>query len=231
MKARFVILIIFLVLAEQRAVSQPQVKTAAQPGELAADTGLRVGVFQEEFRLEYTAKDGLPSDDVRSVAVTASSDVYAGTARGLTRFSAGKWATVAADGEAVEQAATSGDDVWFLSAGKLVGLHGQSFLLPSSKINQMVAGGRPLLASEAGLYVLANKIFVLDSSLARLLGSQPAVRQVAVAADGSIAVAALAGLFLKPVGGAWRAVYPRNATRSWAPYDVRGVAFDSKDRL
>jgi hypothetical protein len=230
MKARFVVLIILLVLAEQGAVAQQALKAAVQPGDVSA-MGLRVGVFPEEVRTVYAAQDGVPSNDVRSVAVTAAGDVYAGTARGLARYAGGKWATVAADGEAVEQVTASGDDVWSISAGKLVALHGASFLLPPAKVNQMVAGGKPLLATDAGLYVLGTKKFVLDAGLARLLGSEKAVRQVAVSTDGRIAVAALVGLFLKPAGGNWRAVYPRNATRSWAPYDVRGVAFDSKGRL
>ena len=98
------------------------------------------------------------------------------------------------------------------------------------KVNQITAGAKLFLATDAGLFILGGKKFVLDSRLARLLGDEKAVRQVAVAADGRIAVAAMGGLFLKR-RGAWGAVYPRNATRSWAPRDVRGVAFDSKDRL
>lgn len=231
MKPRFVVFIMFLALTGQRAIPQQEVKTAVRPVDLPAVTGVRVGVFGEEVSRAYTAKDGVPSDDARSIAVTASGDVYAGTARGLARFSAGKWATLAADGEAVEQVAARGDDVWFTAAGKLVHLHGASFSLPPVKVNQITAGEKPSLATDAGLYILGGKKFVLDSGLARLLGSEKAVRQVAVAADGRIAVAALAGLFLRQAGGAWGAVYPRDATRSWAPYDVRGVAFDSKDRL
>jgi hypothetical protein len=227
MKARFIVLIMSLVLTGQRAMPQQGVRT----GDMPVVTDVRVGVFPEEVRTVYAEPDGVASNDVRSVAVTASGDTYAATARGLAHFAGGKWSTVAADGVAVEQVAASGDDVWFISAGKLVAMHGVSFILPPDKVNQMVAGGKPLLATDAGLYVLGAKNFVLDAGLERLLGSEKAVRQVAVAADGRIAVAALAGLFLKSAEGDWRAVYPRNATRSWAPYDVRGVAFDSHDRL
>src|SRR5271157_4989589 len=231
MKPRFAVFIMFLILMGQQAMSQQEAKTVVRPGDPPEVAGVRVGVFKEEVRRTYTAKDGLASDDVRSIAVTASGDVYAATSRGLARFSAGKWSTAAADGEAVELVAASGDDVWFISAGKLNHLHGASFSLPPGKVNQITAGAKPFLATDAGLYSLSGKKFVLDIRLARLLGSEKAVRQVAVAADGRIAVAALAGLFLKRAGGAWGAVYPRNATRSWAPYDVRGVTFDSKDRL
>jgi len=219
-----------LVFTGQWATPQQAVKPAVRPVDLAV-TGMRVGAFRQEASRAYRVSDGIPSDDVRSVAITTSGDVYAGTAQGLARFSAGKWATIASEGEAVEQVAAPGDDVWYISAGKLVHLHGPSFTLPPVKVNQITAGAKPLLATDAGLFILGGKKFAVDSDLARLLGSQKALRQVAVATDGRIAVAAMAGLFLKQPGRAWGAVYPRNATRSWAPYDVRGVAFDSQDRL
>jgi hypothetical protein len=232
MKPRFILLIMFIALTGQQANPQQEAKTAARPAEIPVAASVRVGVFREEFSRTYTARDGVPSNDVRSMAVTAAGEVYAGTAKGLARFSAGKWTTVAGDGEAVEHVAAWGDNVWFISAGMLVHLHGASFPLPPVKVNQIKAGAKPSLATDAGLYMLGGKKkFVLDPGLARLLGSEKAVRQVAVAADGRIAVAALAGLFLKPARGTWGVIYPRNAARSWAPYDVRGVAFDSQDRL
>jgi hypothetical protein len=223
--------ILAIVLMGHRSISQQQGGASASPGDGTAVAGLRVGAFPEEVSRAYTAQTGVPSNDIRAVAVTASGEVYAGTARGLARYSAGEWSTVAAAGEAVDQVAASGDDVWFTSVGRLVHLHGASFSLPPVKVSQIAAGKELFLATEGGLYHLSGKRLVLDAGLARLSGSQPAVRQVAVAMDGRIAVAALNGLFLKSAGGNWRAVYPRNATRSWAPYDVRGVVFDSKDHL
>lgn len=223
--------IVALVLTGHRSICQQGASASVQSGDVPGIAGLHVGVFPEEVGRAYTVQAGVPSNDIRAVAVTASGDVYAGTARGLARFSAGAWSTVAADGEAVDQVAASGDDVWFTSSGKLVHLHGASFSLPPGKINQITAGKELYLATDGGLYQLRGERLVLDADLARLSGSQPAVRQVAVAVDGRIAVAALGGLFLKPAGGDWHPVYPRNAIRSWAPYDVRGVVFDSKDRL
>ena len=223
--------IVALVLTGQHSISQQQGSAPAPPRDGTAVAGRRVGVFPEEVSSAYTAQAGLPSNDIRAVAVTASGDVYAGTARGLARFSAGAWSTVAAAGEAVDQAAASGDDVWFTSAGRLVHLNGASIPLPPVKVNQITAGKELFLATDGGLYHLLGNKLVRDAGLARLSGSQPAVRQVAVALDGRIAVAALDGLFLKPAGGDWRPVDPRNATRSWAPHDVRGVVFDSKDHL
>ncbi len=203
-----------------------------QPALAASVAGVRVGTFQQEVSREFTTADGLPSSDVRGIAITASGDVYAATALGLARFADGHWSVVAAQGVAVERVVASGDDVEYVSAGKLSRLRGAAIDLPSVSVAQLtIAGNDTFLATDAGLYTLKGKKFILDSKLARLLGSEKAVREVAVASDGRMAVAAMAGLFVKTSGGAWTAVFPRNAARSWAPYDVRGVALDSKNRL
>src|SRR5262249_8983949 len=57
------------------------------------------------------------------------------------------------------------------------------------------------------------------------------VRQVAEGPNGEIAVAAMAGLFVANPAGEWSRVLPRDAEKSWAPHDVRGVAFDRTGRL
>jgi hypothetical protein len=46
-----------------------------------------------------------------------------------------------------------------------------------------------------------------------------------------VAVAAAAGLFLADASSTWQRLLPTGYGRSWAPQDVRGVAFDSKDHL
>ena len=56
------------------------------------------------------------------------------------------------------------------------------------------------------------------------------VRQRA-SAGGLTAEARASGLYLKQGKGAWRRVLPSDGRRSWAPVDVRGVAFDSRGRL
>ncbi|MDR3675388.1 MAG: hypothetical protein P4N24_07850, partial [Acidobacteriota bacterium] len=231
MRPRFIIPLLFLTLTAPQAFPQQEVKTAARTADLPPAAMVRVGTFPEEFRRAYTVKDGLPSDDVRAIAITASGDVYAATARGLAHFSGGKWTTLSTDGEAVEQVAARGDGIWYICNGKLIHLHGASFTLPPVKVNYIAISEKPFLATDAGLYILSGKKFVLDSRLARLLGNEKAIRQVAVGADGRIAVAAAGGLFLKQGSGAWGAVYLGNSTRSWALHDVRGVVFDSRNRL
>src|SRR3990172_11856918 len=54
-------------------------------------------------------------------------------------------------------------------------------------------------------------------------------RQVAYT-TGAAAVAASEGLFIK-IGQEAKRQFPRDGSRSWAPYDVRGVAFDKAGGL
>ncbi len=58
------------------------------------------------------------------------------------------------------------------------------------------------------------------------------VRQWAVHTDGHAAAAAMSGLYLRDRSGKWQPEFPRDESgRSWAPRDVRGVAFDGAGRL
>ena len=134
----------------------------------ALQPGMRVGTFMAEVRTFYTAAEGLPSDDVRTVTIRDGT-VYAGTASGSARLSGGKWIAAPAPVE---------------RAPALAGLEG-----------------------------------VAD------------VRQTAEHQDGRVAVAAGSGLYLRDAAGRWQALYPRTENRSWAPADVRGVAFDARGRF
>jgi hypothetical protein len=102
--------------------------------------------------------------------------------------------------------------------------------LPASAAH-LAAGDRVLLSTTRGLFVLSDRRLELDTGLAALTGSNAAIRQAAVADDGRIAAAGAAGLFLKPPTGAWQRLLPKSGKRSWAPADVRGVAFDHAGRL
>lgn len=59
----------------------------------------------------------------------------------------------------------------------------------------------------------------------------PASSNTARARDGRVAEARADGLYLKTGAGPAQRLFPKTATQSWAPVDIRGVAFDSKDRL
>ncbi len=135
--------------------------------EMAIHAGVRVGTFQAEVRRFYTVADGLPSDDVSRVVI-AGGDVYAVTAKGAAKLTAGKWTAVP----------------------------------------NVPAQPHPDLTS------LTN------------------VRQWAVRPNGRAAAAAMSGLYVRDTAGKWNTQFPRDERgRSWAPHDVRGVAFDAAGRL
>jgi hypothetical protein len=56
-------------------------------------------------------------------------------------------------------------------------------------------------------------------------------RQSARAKDGRVVEAREDGLYVRRDPGEWQRQLPREGARSWAPVDVRGVAFDAHDRL
>ena len=218
------------------------VKTGAIVVYLSAGIGVcfaqsvqEVGSFPQEVRTFYTTSQGLPSDEVRSVAIASDDAVYAATAQGLARFDNGQWRSVAEQGRLVEHVAAGSDAVWYVAGAALMkwsaAKSAQVAPLPRVKVNSIAAGSQPFVASDQGLYVVAAGRLALDSALQSLLGASKAVRQVAIAKDGRLAVAAGAGLYVKQPGGAWHADYPRSGNRSWAPYDVRAVSFDSRGRL
>ncbi len=88
-----------------------------------------------------------------------------------------------------------------------------------------------LLGTRSGLFERGKTGFAPAEPLNALLGSEKDVRQAAVAADGRVAVAASAGLFLRQKTGAWQRLNPVDGLQSWWLRDVRGVAFDSQGTL
>lgn len=61
---------------------------------LASSASIAVGTYPQEMRTAYTMADGLPSDDVLSVAVTKNGEVFAGTSKGLAKFDGKVWRRV-----------------------------------------------------------------------------------------------------------------------------------------
>jgi len=105
------------------------------------------------------------------------------------------------------------------------------------QVNSLVIAQGVFLGTNEGLFLLAqaspssNAAFVPVSQLNRLLGADKWVRQVAVGPNGKLAVAAASGLFYSQNLDQWKALYPHDDSRRWAPHDVRAVAFDQRARL
>lgn len=97
--------------------------------------------------------------------------------------------------------------------------------LPSNDVRTLtLRDGRLFAATAAGGAVFANGRFTPAAALSLS-------ENTAVAPDGREARTTADGLFLREKGGAWRALHPADGARSWAPQDVRGVAFDAQGRL
>jgi len=202
--------------------------------------GIKVGTFRAEYRETYTTADGLPSDNILSIAIAADGRVYAGTERGVARFVDGKWAPVIEDDSPVKLIAAHGGSLIYTAGPVLFNIEDgerrQLATLPESAVDPvdqhcLVGGELVLLGTTAGLFALEGAAFKSVDALNRLLGSEKDVRQVAAAPDGRIAVAAASGLYLFVRNGNWRAVHPQHGDRSWAVHDARGVAFDNDGRL
>ncbi len=197
---------------------------------VSLSAAVKVGVFDIEVKRAFTTAEGLPDDQVNCVAVTGST-VYAGTPRGLARFSEGSWRTVDGfSGRPVDACAASGDTaylgydgaVYRIEAGKATRIAS----VPSAVRSIGPQRGSAYVATIDALYRAGN-----DLKPVTLPVTPIEIRQVAFGPQGQIALAAAQGLFVKEEGGNWRPEYPRDGDRSWAPVDVRGVAFDSQGRL
>jgi len=199
--------------------------------------GVKVGAFAQEVRTNYGVAQGLPSDEVYSIAVTDGGEVYAGTREGLARFSGGRWTPVKAFSGAPVQAIAARNQELFVAFGGALwrwrqdGAARLCGLPPGTAVRHLTAGRTVLAATDQGLLELAADRLTPVEPLHRLMGGARQVRQTAEAADGRVAVAAEAGLYLRSVSGEWQALHPRQDGRSWAPFDVRGVAFDAEGRL
>ncbi len=193
---------------------------------LLAAQGLRVEPFAAEIRTIHDAAAGLPSDDVVSVAVDAAGGAWAATRSGLARRVGATWRRVADEASVV----AAGDGMWFASRDALWRIAADSLAqrvaaLPAPA-RHIAAGSQVFVSTAAGLFRLAGSRLEREPGLP---GGD--ARQAALARDGRVAAALSSGLFLKARGGSWQRVLPKSGNRSWAPDDVRGVAFDAKDRL
>ncbi|MBN2311777.1 MAG: hypothetical protein JXR94_22550 [Candidatus Hydrogenedentes bacterium] len=104
-------------------------------------------------------------------------------------------------------------------------------------LNCLAIGRRAVfLGTDNGLFVLAvdetqdRLHFAPVPELAGLLGKSSSVRDVAVGPAGEVLVAAEAGVFYSEDLTDWQELEPQGAGRSWAPRDVRAVAFDTLGR-
>jgi hypothetical protein len=206
--------------------------------------GIHVGEVVAEIRTVATAANGLPSDDVSSVALTPTGEIYAGTARGLARFEGGKWSPVGVLAAPVNLLApiqggvyaAAGGKLWLVRGDRAEGIASLPGTDSTNELRSLTASDGPnghtvWLGTRSGLFQMSKTEFVPVASLTDLLGKDKEVRQIAIAANDRVAIAAAGGLFVRESSGAWDRLNPIEGARSWLPRDVRGVAFDSKGDL
>ncbi len=208
---------------------------AASALQAAEISSVKIGTFQQEVRREYTTAHGLPADAISSVATQDGKTVFAGTARGLARFENERWSLVAGTSGAVSAVATAQGKVLFVAKDQLLSLDGGkvSAVAPlpgGAKVNSISAGEKVYVATDRGLFVLAGGALKPVAALNNLLGENRSVFQVAI---GSRTVAgAAAGFFQQDGNDQWTRLFPADKKgRSWAPVNVRGVAYDTRGRL
>ncbi len=199
--------------------------------------GVRVGIFPQEVRHVYREKDGLPDVDVRAVEILPGGEVYAGTAKGLVRFDGGAWSRVEdVPSVPISTLGQRSGKLIVVAADTLFAVHGNKAervsAVPRHAVCCVASGpeGTIWLGTDKGLFRLARNEFRPAQYQSALQVAGKSIRQVAAGPNGEVAVAAESGLFLQR-DGRWEALFPREGSRSWAPHDVRGVAFDSRGRL
>src|SRR5580658_4403836 len=99
------------------------------------------GSFQQEVAHTFTTRDGLPSDDIVSVAIV-NGRVIAKTSGGIVRFSDGQWSRDSAELPARSnfQVADSRGKVWTVRAGAVLAPYTPADGLPYDKITSIAAG-------------------------------------------------------------------------------------------
>jgi hypothetical protein len=204
-----------------------------------AAAGVKVGTFPAEMKTAYTTEQGLPDNDVRCVAL-AGRAVWAGTAKGLASRTASDASWHGVDkfnASPVDACAADGDSLLFAYNGALWRIgspDGTAKMLAKASDQNPI---RALAVRDAAVYLAAGPgLFRLSAGGASLAPVSFApgsidVRQIAIGPTGEVAVAAREGLFTIGGAGEVRSLTPADGQRSWAPRDVRGVAYDSAGRL
>ncbi len=217
--AVLIVLCVPLMIGVALAESAPSVEVGVYPQEMHGDAALRS-----------------ETDGFRAVALLPDGTLLAGTDAGLVQEGKRPWKSV--DGlpaAGVLALATSGDHVYAATTDALFDVEAGEAqtlapMLPGTPRSLAVDGETVWLATDSGLYALANGDWVKEP----LPGDGDAdVRDVAIGGSGkfTMAVAGGSGLYGRDANGSWQFVLPQNGAVRWAPVDVRAVAFDQDGQL
>ena len=205
----------------------------------AEKPSVMVGPYKQEVCVRYGAGEGFDAVEANSVAVVKGGVVYAGTPTGLYIFENGQWSVidVSVSYNVEFLAATVAGSVLAVAEGGIYEVNGRdpsevSSAPPGVTVTSIASCGPDIyLGTMQGLYKVENGSCVAVEGANALLDSSKAVRAVAGnARTRAVAVAALDGLLINDDGD-WRKEAVREGSRSWLPFDVRGVAYDREARL
>jgi len=217
----------------------------SQPSSLLAKppTPVVVGAFPNEVRQQFTTVDGQSLDGIRSTAVDSAGRVVVGTTTGLYWLDGTTWIrhdAIEGDVAALSQQddhllAISGTGVFRIDGARatLIARIPRD-LIPAGSITSLASSDAIWIGTTRGLFRLIDQQVTFVEDLFPSSVSNKAVYQIATAKDRRVALATQAGLFVLQQDGrppGWQRILPRDGNQSWAPIEVRGVAFDQDDRL
>ncbi len=199
----------------------------------------KVGLFPIETGKTAWKQPGFPEETARLVATGTGGVLFAGTDSGLFRYEKGSWEAVPdAPAEKVSLLAIRGEEAWFVSAGILRVAVSKSVKTAAAipvgiprRLAVSPDGRQVWLAMEEGLFRLQGSDWRKEDGWTVCAPDHGKLRDVCLGPQGQLALAAEGGLFLLSSDGAWQKSNPYRGTRSWAPRDVRAVAYDSRGRL
>lgn len=231
---------VFAWAAFAQAQTKPQPQTPTQtPAKTPSPVGVAVGPYEQEVGASYTKENGLPSDDVFNIEAMPDGTVYAATATGLVRLSGAAWSPLAGlTGSPVKFLAAHENDLYAIFQDSLMrvapGEPKRIATIPNpagkGAILTLAIASGVFIGTEDGISVLESEHFGEMMGVSHLSTPMKSVRSIALGGD-TIAVGADSGLFTFKPDKLWQTLSPREGTRSWAPVDVKGVAFDTLGRL
>lgn len=191
-------------------------------GLLAASAVVEAGPYVEE----------IPRTELAGYSILCVAGDYAGTSEGLFRRSGENWLPVDGfSGRPVELCLRHGDSLLATFGGALYDVaSGKKILALPAGTPRALAARENLLLYGSGRALFGCTLPAARLSPVPLPAGVTEVRAAALGPAGEIALASAEGLFLRK-GAQWRAVYPANGGRSWAPVDTRAVAYDAGGRL
>jgi hypothetical protein len=205
----------------------------AAPAEPLKFPGVAVSTYPQEVRTFYSTAEGLPSDDVRGIAISGGA-VYAATDKGLAKFSDGKWGMVAGGEGTYVVLGKSTDGIVAIRGNEVIAIKDDAVLvlaqLPEkfateNLVNCIAAQeSKVWIGTDHGLFVMkGTDVERLDT----LAEPKTAVVQIAIGPEDKKLFATSGGLYvMKGDEIPFRALFPHVRHRCEIAY-VSGAAFDS----